>query len=124
MREDGSYAYLAVRPVPYPIPGDGPVGTMPTATGRHPWRPAHIHMIVRAAGYHTLVTHIFDRASAYLDSDAVFAVKPSLLRTIEERAADDPDWLPGVEGRWCSLECELALAPGEPPEPSDPGRTA
>ncbi|HEX6763150.1 MAG TPA: dioxygenase [Gaiellaceae bacterium] len=113
-REDGSYACLAVRPVPYPIPDDGPVGKMLAATGRHPWRPAHIHMIVRAPGYQTLVTHIFDRASAYLDSDAVFAVKPSLLRTFEERAADDPERPPAVDGPWCSLECDLVLALGQP----------
>src|SRR5919204_1319183 len=56
-RDDGSYAFLGVRPVPYPIPDDGPVGGMLTATGRHPWRPAHIHMIVSAAGYETLTTH-------------------------------------------------------------------
>jgi catechol 1,2-dioxygenase len=73
-RDDGSYAFLAVRPVPYPIPYDGPVGAMLDATGRHPWRPAHIHMIVRAPGYKPVTTHIFDRESEYLDSDAVFAV--------------------------------------------------
>jgi catechol 1,2-dioxygenase len=113
-REDGSYAFLAVRPVPYPIPNDGPVGRMLGAAGRHPWRPAHIHMIVRASGYQTLITHIFDRASAYLDSDTVFAVKPSLLRTFEERQADDGERPHGVEAPWCSLECDLLLAPGEP----------
>ena len=59
-RDDGSYAFLAVRPVPYTIPHDGPVGQMLAATGRHPWRPAHIHMIVRAPGYRTVATHIFD----------------------------------------------------------------
>ena len=75
-RTDGTYAFLAVRPVPYPIPYDGPVGAMLSATGRHPWRPAHIHMIVRAPGYRTLTTHVFDAASEYLGSDAVFAVKP------------------------------------------------
>jgi hydroxyquinol 1,2-dioxygenase len=110
-RGDGSYAFLAVRPVPYPIPEDGPVGRMLAATGRHPWRPAHIHMIVRASGYETLVTHIFDRESAYLDSDAVFAVKPSLLRTFVERSADDPERPVGVEGAWCSLDCDVLLAP-------------
>ena len=52
-REDGCFAFRAVRPVPYPIPDDGPVGQMLTATGRHPWRPAHIHIIVRAPGYKT-----------------------------------------------------------------------
>jgi hydroxyquinol 1,2-dioxygenase len=123
-RNDGSYAFRAVRPVPYPIPDDGPVGQMLTATGRHPWRPAHIHMIVRAPGYQTLVTHIFDRESRYLDSDTVFAVKPSLLRTFEERGPDDPGTPAGIDGPWCSLECTLALVPGPAREVADPGRTA
>ena len=123
-RADGSYAFLAVRPTPYPIPDDGPVGDMLSATGRHPWRPAHIHIIVRAAGHQTLVTHIFDADSKYLDSDAVFAVKPSLVRRFEPREADDPDRPEGVRGEWCSLECTLALAPGEDGEVVDPGRTA
>ena len=122
-REDGSYAFLAVRPTPYPIPDDGPVGRMLAASGRHPWRPAHIHMIVRAEGHQTLVTHIFDRHSEYLDSDAVFAVKRSLLRTFVPRAADDPERPPGVEGEWCSVECDLSLAPGRAHDVIDPGRT-
>jgi hydroxyquinol 1,2-dioxygenase len=123
-RQDGSYAFLAVRPTAYPIPDDGPVGQMLAATGRHPWRPAHIHVIVRAEGYQTLVTHIFDRESEYLDSDAVFAVKPSLLRTFAQRDADDPERPDGVDGQWCALECTLALAPGDGSELHDPGRTA
>ena len=79
-RDDGSYAFLGVRPVAYPIPHDGPVGAMLAATSRHPWRPAHLHMIISASGYETLTTHVFDAESPYLDSDAVFAVKSSLLR--------------------------------------------
>src|SRR4051812_24991003 len=110
-RDDGTYAFLAVRPVPYTIPSDGPVGKMLEATGRHPWRPAHIHLIVRADGYRTVATHVFDRDSAYLDSDAVFAVKPSLLRTFVPRAADDPGRPEGVDGAWCSVENDLVLAP-------------
>src|SRR5205085_9445617 len=110
-REDGSYAFLAVRPVPYPIPYDGPVGAMLQSTGRHPWRPAHIHMIVRAPGYRPVTTHIFDRESEYLDSDAVFAVKPSLLRDFVRRSADDPERPDGVEGDWVSVENDIALAP-------------
>jgi catechol 1,2-dioxygenase len=109
-REDGSYAFLAVRPVPYPIPFDGPVGQMLDATGRHPWRPAHIHMIIRAEGYHPLTTHMFDQTSEYLDSDAVFAVKRSLLREFVERAADDPEKPDGVEGDWVSVENDIVLA--------------
>ncbi len=110
-REDGTYAFVAVRPVPYTIPHDGPVGRMLAATGRHPWRPAHIHMIVRAAGHMTIATHIFDAASDYLGSDAVFAVKPSLLRELVRRRADDPERPAGVDGEWYSVENDLVLVP-------------
>lgn len=124
-RDDGSFAFVAVRPVPYPIPDDGPVGRMLAATGRHPWRPAHLHLIVRADGFRTVATHIFDSASEYLDSDAVFAVKHSLVRSFVERSADDPELPPGVEGPWASLELELMLAPGtDASDVRDPGRTA
>jgi hydroxyquinol 1,2-dioxygenase len=123
-RPDGSFAFLAVRPVPYPIPDDGPVGKMLDATGRHPWRPAHIHMIARAPVHRTVTTHIFDEESEYLDSDAVFAVKPSLLRRFEPRAADDPETPAGVDGEWVSLECDIVLTPSaEAGEPVDRGRT-
>jgi hydroxyquinol 1,2-dioxygenase len=124
-REDGTYAFVAVRPIPYPIPDDGPVGRMLEATGRHPWRPAHIHMIVRAAGYKTVTTHVFDATSKYLDSDAVFAVKQSLLRDFRERSPEDPERPAGVEGEWVSLENDIVLAPGEGGgDVVDPGRTA
>ena len=111
-RDDGSYAFVAVRPVPYTIPDDGPVGQMLSRTGRHPWRPAHIHMIVRAPGYRTLVTHIFDAASDYLESDAVFAVKRSLVREFVRRPPTDPATPAGVDGDWYSVENDLVLAPG------------
>lgn len=124
--ETGAYSFIGVRPTPYPIPFDGPVGRMLEATGRHPWRPAHIHMIVRAEGHASVTTHIFDRESAYIDSDAVFAVKPSLLRGFVGREPDDADRPPGIEaGPWWSLESDFVLAPAEVPgEPVDPGRTA
>jgi hydroxyquinol 1,2-dioxygenase len=109
-REDGSYAFIGVRPVPYTIPFDGPVGAMLAATGRHAWRPAHIHMIVTAPGYQRLQTHIFDSRSAYLDSDAVFAVKESLIREFEDRSADDPSTPPGVSSSWCAVRNDLVLA--------------
>ena len=76
---EGRYLVRTVRPVHYPIPSDGPVGRMLRATGRHPWRPAHIHFVVSAEGYEPVTTHIFDRTDEYLGSDAVFAVKESLI---------------------------------------------
>jgi len=109
-RADGTYAFVGVRPVPYTIPHDGPVGLMLDATRRHPWRPAHIHMIVSAPGFQRLQTHIFDAESAYLDSDAVFAVKPSLVRHFEPRTPEDPETPPGVSGPWCVVENDIVLA--------------
>jgi protocatechuate 3,4-dioxygenase beta subunit len=75
----GRFEIRTVRPVPYPIPDDGPVGRLLADTARHPWRAAHIHARVSADGYETLTTHVFDRESDYLDSDAVFGVKESLV---------------------------------------------
>lgn len=108
-REDGSFSFVGVRPVPYPIPSDGPAGSMLAATGRHPWRPAHLHVIVSAPGFERLTTHFFDADSPYLDSDAVFAVKPSLLRRFVRRSPDDPERPAGVAGEWYSVEIDVTL---------------
>jgi catechol 1,2-dioxygenase len=113
-RADGSYAFVGVRPIPYTIPHDGPVGAMLDAARRHPWRPAHIHMIVTAPGYQRLQTHIFDSTTDYLDSDAVFAVKRSLIREFVPRQADDPERPASIAaGEWCSVENDIVLAPFE-----------
>jgi protocatechuate 3,4-dioxygenase beta subunit len=77
--EGGEYRFWSVRPSPYPIPDDGPVGDLLTATGRGPMRPAHLHFKVEAPGHRTLVTHIFVAGDPYLDRDAVFGVKDSLV---------------------------------------------
>jgi protocatechuate 3,4-dioxygenase beta subunit len=66
-------------PVSYPIPNDGPAGQLLAAMGRHPFRPAHIHFMISAPGYRTLVMHFFLDRDEYLESDAVFGVKPSLI---------------------------------------------
>jgi hydroxyquinol 1,2-dioxygenase len=110
-RDDGSYGFVTVRPTPYPIPYDGPVGHMLSATGRHPWRPAHIHVIVRAPGHRSLTTHVFDRASEHIDGDAVFAVKPSLLRELVPHPDGDPQQPPGITGKWWSLASDFVLVP-------------
>ena len=90
--DKGSYEIRTVRPVPYPIPDDGPVGSLLRDTGRHQWRAAHLHVKASAPGFEPLTTHIFDRSSEYLDSDTVFGVKESLIE----------DFVPGTDG---SLEC-------------------
>ncbi len=77
--ENGAFWFRTIVPSHYPIPTDGPVGALLAATRRHPYRPAHIHFIVTAPGHRTLTTHIFVAGSPYLESDAVFAVKKSLV---------------------------------------------
>jgi hydroxyquinol 1,2-dioxygenase len=76
---EGRYAFWTVKPVSYPIPTDGPVGQMLLRMGRHPYRPAHTHMIVSAPGYEPVTTHLFVEGDPYLESDAVFGVKNSLV---------------------------------------------
>lgn len=76
---DGSYWFRAVKPKFYPIPDDGTVGKLLGQLGRHPYRPAHLHYIVKADGFEPLTTHIFDPDDPYINSDAVFGVKESLL---------------------------------------------
>ncbi|SHG30659.1 intradiol ring-cleavage dioxygenase [Geodermatophilus nigrescens] len=85
---DGRFWFRSVVPRFYPIPDDGPVGQLLAATGRHPNRPAHLHFIVAAPGYRPVTTHVFVADSPYLDSDAVFGVKESLVREVPE--VDDP----------------------------------
>ncbi|MDP9812061.1 catechol 1,2-dioxygenase [Rhizobium tibeticum] len=86
---DGRYWFRAVKPKYYPIPDDGPVGQLLKELGRHPYRPAHLHYIIKADGFETLTTHIFDPDDPYINSDAVFGVKESLLA--EFRRTRDPE---------------------------------
>ena len=76
---EGRYKFWSVKPEPYPIPYDGPVGDLLKAAGRSPMRPAHVHFMVAAPGYRTLITHVFADGDEYLDTDAVFGVKEALI---------------------------------------------
>jgi hydroxyquinol 1,2-dioxygenase len=75
----GRFSFRCVTPTFYPVPNDGPVGKMLVATGRHPMRPPHLHFWITAKGYKPLITHLFRKGGKYLDSDAVFGVKPDLI---------------------------------------------
>ena len=86
---DGRYAFTTIRPAPYTVPDDGPVGDLLHATGRHPWRPSHLHFIVEAAGCRTLVTEVFPDDDPYLDQDAVFGVREDLVMHYQERTGTE-----------------------------------
>ena len=113
--DDGRYWFWSVKPEAYPIPADGPVGRMLAATGRSPMRAAHLHFMVSAAGYRTLVTHVFPRGDAYLDADSVFGVRDSLVVDLahEPPATPTPDGRE-VAGPWSRIDVDLVLAPAGP----------
>lgn len=109
--EVGSFWFRTVVPSHYPIPTDGPVGDLLRATGRHPYRPAHIHLLVTAAGFVPLTTHLFVSDSPYIDSDAVFAVNEALIRDFS--LVDDQALAArhGVRVPFRLAEAELVLRP-------------
>ena len=87
--KDGRYAFTTVKPVEYTVPTNGPVGDILRACGRHPWRPSHLHYIVKAPGFKTLVTEVFPQDDPYLDQDTVFGVRDDLVMTYEHKQPDD-----------------------------------
>jgi hydroxyquinol 1,2-dioxygenase len=76
---DGSFVIRTVAPVGYTIPMDGTVGELMQRTKISHYRPAHIHFVVEAPGYHRIVTHLFQRGDRYIDSDVVYGVKEPLI---------------------------------------------
>ncbi|HZG29307.1 MAG TPA: intradiol ring-cleavage dioxygenase [Ensifer sp.] len=108
---DGRYWFRAVKPKFYPIPNDGPVGQLLVALGRHPYRPAHLHYIIKADGFETLTTHIFDPDDPYINSDAVFGVKESLLAKFDKTNDPARAQTYGFEGEFWDVKHDFVLAP-------------
>ncbi|TJY66249.1 hydroxyquinol 1,2-dioxygenase [Arthrobacter sp. CAU 1506] len=111
--ENGTYNFWGLTPTPYPIPHDGPVGQMLEATGRSPMRASHLHFMVAAEGYRTLVTHIFVTGDELLKSDTVFGVKQSLIKNFDEQLAGTPtpDGRALADQTWARTRFDIVLAP-------------
>ena len=86
---DGGFELRTIVPPPYEIPKDGPVGRLLEASGRHAWRPAHLHLKVSHAGYEQLTTMIYFEGDPWLDSDTIGSVKAPLVVVLDRRAADE-----------------------------------
>ncbi|HEY5051550.1 MAG TPA: dioxygenase [Acidothermaceae bacterium] len=107
----GGFRFWSVRPVAYPIPSDGPVGRLLAAAGRGAMRPAHIHFMIRAAGYHKLTTHVFAAGDEYLRDDAVFGVKEQLVAEFIDHPATEAPPRGGPAGSdWSSVSYDFVLA--------------
>ncbi len=105
---NGNYHFKTIVAEAYPIPVDGPVGELLEATKRHPWRPAHLHFMVEAPGYERLITHVFRADDEYLDSDAVFGVRQTLIA----------DWPKQADGSY-TMNYDFVLNPS----PTNPSKT-
>jgi catechol 1,2-dioxygenase len=111
--EQGRYRFMTVRPAGYPVPTDGPCGELLRAQNRHPYRPAHIHFMISAPGYRTLVTQIFADDGEHLNSDVVFSVAEPLVGRFRESVDANSK-------RSASLEYDFVLEPGEQTFPTPP----
>ena len=108
--EAGRFHFRSILAEPYPIPHDGPVGEMLQAMGRHPWRPAHLHFLIRAEGCEPLTTHVFRSGGKYLESDAVFGVRSSLVANwVRHPSGPAPDGTE-IEQPFYTLEFDFVLA--------------
>jgi len=106
---EGRYWFRSIRPTFYPVPTDGPVGIMLRKMGRHPFRPGHIHMIVSAPGHAAVTTHLFVADSDYLDSDAVFGMKESLVAKFNRHPAGKAPTGERVETPFYTVEYDFRL---------------
>jgi hydroxyquinol 1,2-dioxygenase len=107
----GEYAFKSYKPKFYGVPTDGPVGDLLRAMSRHPMRPAHMHAIVSAPGFEQVITHVFVEGDPYLDSDAVFAVKDSLIGKYRKVDSSDEAKKLGMPNPFLRLEWDFHLAP-------------
>jgi len=107
----GQYRFRTIKPTSYPVPTDGPVGLILNRMGSHPMRPAHLHFIVSAPGYETVVTHLFVAGDPYLDSDVVFGVKPSLVVQFERNDSAAEASRVGLRAPFYTASYDFVLKP-------------
>jgi hydroxyquinol 1,2-dioxygenase len=110
---EGRYYYTTVLPKPYTVPYDGPVGDLLRAGNRHAWRAAHLHYMIRAAGMRSIVTEVFFENTEYVDNDAVFGVRRSLIAKVEPYKAEKVGALALERTPDAMIHFDFVLAPGE-----------
>jgi hydroxyquinol 1,2-dioxygenase len=107
----GEYAFASYKPNFYSIPMDGPVGELIRATSNRHMRPAHMHAIVSAPGYQQVITHVFVHGDKHLDSDAVFAVKDSLVAKYKKVNNPEEAKKLGLSNPFLKLNWDFKLSP-------------
>ena len=115
---DGRFSFRSVKPAGYPVPTDGPVGDLLRAKGRHPYRPAHLHVLAYKPGYKTLITQVFVDDDQHLETDVVFGVTQHLIGGYQRHDEGAPQ--ADVTPPWYSLDYTFVMEPGEAKLPKPP----
>ncbi len=110
VQADGGFELATVRPRPYLVPTDGPVGELLRVSHRDAWRPAHFHIIVEAPGYRSLITEVFDEADPWVDKDAVFGVRTSLVRPFTPASDAATAERMGLPAQYLRVDLPIRLA--------------
>ena len=116
----GHFGFRSVKPAGYPIPIDGPVGDLVRATGRHHYRPAHLHFLIFKPGFKTLISQIYVNDDDKLETDVQFGVTRALVGDYVRH--DGPAPVPDVTGEWYSLDQTFVMEPGKSRLPKPPIR--
>jgi catechol 1,2-dioxygenase len=114
----GRFDFRSVKPAGYPIPIDGPVGELVKVTGRHNYRPAHLHFMIHKPGFKTLTSQIYVPDDPHIDSDVQFGVTRALLGDYVRH--DEPAPERGLAAPWYALDQRFTLEPGEARRPTPP----
>jgi len=115
---DGRFSFRSVKPAGYPVPTHGPTGEMLKAQRRHPYRPAHLHVLAYKPGFKTLITQVFVDDDEHLESDVVFGVTRALIGDFRKGEGTPP--APDINGEWFSLNYTFVMEPGEATLPHPP----
>ena len=115
---EGRFWFRSVKPAGYPVPTQGPVGDLLAAQRRHPYRPAHLHVLAFKPGYKTLITQVFVREDEHLESDVVFGVTRHLIGDFRRGSGTAP--APEMTGPWYRLDYAFVMEPGEATLPAAP----
>ncbi len=114
----GHFGFRSVKPAGYPIPIDGPVGDLVRATGRHHYRPAHLHFLIFKPGFKTLISQIYVNDDDKLETDVQFGVTRALIGDYVRH--DGPAPAPDVKGEWYSLDQTFVMETGVSRLPKPP----
>lgn len=115
---EGRFGFRSVKPAGYPVPTHGPTGEMLAAQRRHPYRPAHLHVLAYKPGFKTLITQVFVDHDEHLESDVVFGVTRALIGDFRKGEGSPP--AADVTGEWFSLNYTFVMEPGEAVLPHPP----